>query len=41
LIVFWVLGVSPREAIEEGGPLVFPFVLLGELFVSIGGFCEL
>jgi hypothetical protein len=38
---FGFIGVSPRETIEEGGHLVFPFMLLGELFGQLGRFCEL
>jgi hypothetical protein len=30
-MVFGFWGVSPRVVIEEGGQLVFPFMLLGEL----------
>jgi hypothetical protein len=36
LMVFWFLGVSPREFIEVGGPLCVPPVLLGELLTSFG-----
>jgi hypothetical protein len=38
LMFFSVLLVGPREAIEEGGQLVFLFVCLGEFKRFTGGF---
>jgi hypothetical protein len=39
LVVFSVLGGSPRVLIEEGGHLVFPFVFWG-MFCVTGGFVD-
>jgi hypothetical protein len=38
LMFFGVLLGVPREGTEEGGPLVFPFVRLGEFKRFTGGF---